>query len=162
MNQHLLQLIDGCRLGPRTSEAENALVAYLRKRSREEILEAVKELMVRRSPCAIPVASRTIHKPDLAREFFLFALPTSSRFLKFLLQFGLQKMGPRRTVKVLVSALSGNAKLIDLSLYWLPILMEEKDRKLLDVLKELASQTNSAPEFSGTDVTSKGAADKGH
>lgn len=136
MSPQLLQLIDGCCKYPRTSEAENALVLYLRKSScREEILEAVKELMVRQSPWSISVAVRSINKPDLAEEVFLFALPTSSQYLKFLLRFAIQKMGPRRTVEVLASAISGDSKLLDLSLYWLPSLLEEKDWKLLDVLK---------------------------
>lgn len=132
VNNELQKLIEDSFRLPGDSRRENAIVAILRNESKASVLEVISDLVVRRSPIAIVVATRVVNDRDVARKVFDLAVNASNASsIQYTLRFGISKMGAKAMIKALKEKKVLHPQLVDHALYWLPNLLPEQDVSLL-------------------------------
>jgi len=137
MDKKLAQLVEDTVNFSRDSVREKQLVAGLKKLDHIESVGVLKDLVARRSPCAISVATRVLNDHDSAFQLFSFAFPIAdAQGIKAVLEFGLTKLGARNLFRALADVKPAHPQQIEKALYFLPNLLRAEDADLLDELKE--------------------------
>lgn len=137
MDTNLAQLIEESVNLSRDSVREKQLVTCLRQLDCAEVVSLVKDLVMRKSPCAISVATRVVNDHDSALKVFSFAFQmANAQDIKAVLEFGLAKLGARAVVRVLTEIKPAHPQQIEKALYFLPNLVRREDAGLLERLKK--------------------------
>jgi hypothetical protein len=136
MSKSLKELIDDSVSRVRDSVRENEIVAHLRQLAGPEVLVILQNLVQRKSPSALAIATRVVNNRELAEQFFSFALPHSdAQGIKHLLEFAVAKLGSRAVIRALSERKTDDSQLVEKALYWLPSLVRQEDAALLEELK---------------------------
>ncbi len=121
MDKNLAQLVEDIVNFSRDSLREKQLVKCLRQLDSAEAVSLVKDLVARRSLCAIAVAIRVINDHDSVLQLFSFAFEVAdAQDIKAVLEFGLGKLGPRTVFRVLAEIKPARPQQIEKALYFLP------------------------------------------
>ena len=136
MSKNLKELIDDSVNRVRDSVRENEIVLHLRHLAGQEVLVILQDMVERKSPSAIAVATRVVNNSELAEQFFSFALAhADAQGIKHLLEFAIAKLGSRTVIRTLSERKTDDAQLVEKALYWMPSLVRQEDAALLEELK---------------------------
>ena len=136
MSKTLKELIDDTVSFARDSVRENEIVQHLGQLNGTELLAVLHDMIRRKSPSTLAVATRVVKDRELAGQFFTFALShADAHGIKYLLEFAIAKLGSRAVIRTLSDRKAEDSQLVEKALYWLPSLIRQEDAVLLEALK---------------------------
>ena len=123
---------------PLDSREFNNLASWLREVDGRERTCFLKEHFS--NSASYRLATSVINKRDEAYEIVRFGLDSihtaNSQRTKAAVEFGIKKLGPKRTIAEVATRINSQPHVVDMALYWMPSMIEEGDLALPD-LKEL-------------------------
>jgi hypothetical protein len=136
MKNDIYNLIEESLSSPQDSRRDTRIVEILRGMDRFEAVEILKVMVEEGCPNTFHIAKKVLGSRKVAEPFFIFGLKRAdASSIGAWLEFAIPRIGLRRVIGNLKKQQAENPKIINMALYWLPSLIDEKDSKLIEDLK---------------------------
>lgn len=140
MNDNICGLIQVSNYRVLSSNEEKELLNYLKSLPELEAYEIIKNMIEYKSFITLGIIKKVLHKKYYVTKLFEYGLLSSNaQSIKLWLDFGIPKLGFKSVLRIIEKLNNETNRLIEKSVYWLPLFIDNDDIKsqnLLDNLKE--------------------------